>query len=259
MSANTSACGQARAPLEASTLEDLQDQSARAAGKQRAARALMVWPPGPRRRRHHLLDARHGPKSGPLPSAERPKAGCGLPMPKVVGLFSLASGAPLRAVHGPVRLSEVPLFGQLWPHLSPGEVVLADRGFCSFGCLAALQQLGVESVLGPHQARCLNWRGGQRLGKADRLVVWSKPGRCPRRLSAEAFAALPVRQVRLQAPPQRLPHPHFGRGDDADRPHRLPAGSPGRPLLATRRRGVALPGTRKRWCAWASYAAARRS
>jgi hypothetical protein len=35
-----------RARLPEETLEALQDQLARAAGKQRARRALMVWPPG---------------------------------------------------------------------------------------------------------------------------------------------------------------------------------------------------------------------
>jgi hypothetical protein len=67
LSANPSAYGQARARLAEATLEALQDQLARAAGKQRARRALMVWPPGPGGRRHPLLDARHGSQSGRLP------------------------------------------------------------------------------------------------------------------------------------------------------------------------------------------------
>jgi hypothetical protein len=54
-----------------------------------------------------------------------------------------------------------------------------------------------------HQARSIDWRRGQRLGKADRLLEWTKPRCCPRLLEAEQFAALPatlqVRQVRLQA------------------------------------------------------------
>jgi hypothetical protein len=82
-------------------------------------------------------------------------------------------------------------------------VVLADRGFCSFGCLAALQPLGLDSVMRLHQARRIRGRGGQRLAKADRLVEWTQPRRRPRLLRAEEFAALPatlsVRQVRLQA------------------------------------------------------------
>ena len=57
LSANTSAYCQARARLPEPTLEALQDQLARAAGKQRARRALMAWPAGPGRRRHHRLDA----------------------------------------------------------------------------------------------------------------------------------------------------------------------------------------------------------
>jgi hypothetical protein len=97
--------------------------------------------------------------------------------------------------------SEGQLFRQLWAQFIPGEVVLADRGFCSFGCLAALQQLGLDAVMRLHQARRISRRRGQRLGKADRLVEWTKPRRRPRLLSAEEFAALPatssVRHVRF--------------------------------------------------------------
>jgi hypothetical protein len=137
----------------------------------------------------------------PQPSGQ--KAGCGFPMLKVVGLFSLATGALLHAVHGPVRLHDVQLFRQRWRHLTQGDVLLADRGFCSFGFLAALQQRGIDSLLRLHQARALDFRRGKRLGKADRQLEWAKPKRCPRTLSAEQFAALPdrltVRQLRIKA------------------------------------------------------------
>ena len=203
MSANTSAYCQARARLPEQRLEALQDQLAQRLENNVPAERLWCG------RRVRVVDGTTcsmpdtAPNQRAYPQPSGQKAGCGFPMLKVVGLFSLASGALLRAVHGPVRLSEVPLFRQLWGHLSPGEVVLADRGFCSFGCLAALQQLGIDSVMRLHQARRLNWRRGRRLGKADRLVAWTKPRRRPRLLSAEEFAALPatlqVRQVRLQA------------------------------------------------------------
>jgi hypothetical protein len=149
-----------------------------------------------------MPDTAPHPDAYPQPSAQ--KAGCGFPMLKVVvALFSLARGGLLRAVHGPVRGSEGQLFRQLWTPLSQGEGLLADRGFCSFGCLAALQPLGLGSVMRLHPARRLDWRRGQRLSKADRLLEWAKPRCRPRLLSAEEFAALPatlqVRHVRLQA------------------------------------------------------------
>jgi Transposase DDE domain len=203
MSANTSAYCQARARLPEETLESLHDHLAQRLESNVPAERLWCG------RRVRVVDGTTcsmpdtAPNQGAYPQPSGQKAGCGFPMLKVVALFSLASGALLRAVHGPVRGSEGQLFRQLWAQLSPGEVVLADRGFCSFGCLAALQQLSLDSVMRLHQARFVDWRRGRRLGKADRLVEWTKPRSRPRLLSAEEFAALPatlpVRQVRLQA------------------------------------------------------------
>jgi len=72
-----------------------------------------------------------------------------------------------------------------------------------FGCLAALQQLGLDCLMRLHQARSVDWQRGKRLGKADRQLQWAKPKRCPRTLSAEQFAALPdtltVRLLRIKA------------------------------------------------------------
>jgi hypothetical protein len=203
LSANTSAYCQARARLPDETLEAIHQQLA--GGMEGALPDQQRWCG----RRVKVVDGTTcsmpdtAPNQDAYPQPSGQKAGCGFPMLKVVGLFSLATGALLHAVHGPVRVHEGQLFRQLWVHFTQGEVLLADRGFCSFGCLASLQQLGLDCVMRLHQARRVNWRGGQRLGKADRLVEWTKPRSRPRLLSAEEFAALPatlsVRQVRLQA------------------------------------------------------------
>jgi hypothetical protein len=136
----------------------------------------------------------------PQPSNQKP--GCGFPMLKLVGLFSLATGAILHAVYGPLRVHDIQLLRQLWSALTQGDVLMADRGFCSFGCLAMLQQAGVDSLMRLHQRRPANFRRGKRLGKDDRLVAWTKPSRCPCMLSPEQFAALPdtltVRQLRVK-------------------------------------------------------------
>jgi Transposase DDE domain len=198
MSANTSAYCQARARLSEETLEALQQQLARGMEGERPEQQL--W----RGRRIKLVDGTTCsmpdtvPNQDAYPQPSGQKAGCGFPMLKLVGLFSLATGALLHAVHGPVRVHDAQLFRQLWSHLTQGDVLLADRGFCSFGLLAALQQRGIDSLLRLHQARSVNWRRGKRLGKDDRRLEWLKPSRCPRTLSAEQFAALPDRlTVRL--------------------------------------------------------------
>ncbi|MBV9997953.1 MAG: IS4 family transposase [Verrucomicrobia bacterium] len=202
MSANTSAYCQARARLPEATLEAIHQQ---------LAGGMESELPDPHWWRGHQVkvvegttcsmpDTAQNQEAYPQPSGQ--KADCGFPMLKLVGLFSLATGALLHAVHGPVRVHDVQLFRQLWHHLAPGDVLVADRGFCSFGLLATLQQRGVDGLMRLHQARRVNWRRGQRLGKADRQLAWTKPRGCPRTLSAEQFAALPdtltVRQARVK-------------------------------------------------------------
>lgn len=123
-------------------------------------------------------------------------------MMKLVGLFCLASGAFLEVVRGTLLAHESQLFRQLWPHLHSSDVLLADRGFCSFFSINALRQRGVDSVMRLHQRRRVDFRCGKRLAKNDILLNWTKPARRPGTLSAEEFNALPdslsLRQIKLQ-------------------------------------------------------------
>jgi hypothetical protein len=137
----------------------------------------------------------------PQPASQKP--GCGFPSMKLVGLFSLSSGALLEAATGNLHTHESTLFRTLWSKLQKGDIVLGDRGFCSYAAIAALQaQRGVDSVLRLHQMRKADFRTGRRLGPDDRLVVWQKPMQRTDAWSAEEFAALPetlaLRMVRLR-------------------------------------------------------------
>ena len=59
--------------------------------------------------------------------------------------------------------------------LADGDVVLADRYFSGWFDIALLAQRGVDVVVRKHQLRATDFRQGQRLGKEDHLVCWSKP------------------------------------------------------------------------------------
>jgi hypothetical protein len=132
----------------------------------------------------------------PQPQGQKP--GCGFPVLKLAGLFSLASGALLDHVTDRQTSHDAQLFRQLWSRLKKGDVVLADCAFCSYGAMAALVQRGIDTVVRLHQFRPADLRRGRPLGKHDRLVIWSKPKTCPRTLSAEEFALLPAQlSVRL--------------------------------------------------------------
>jgi len=147
-----------------------------------------------------MPDTQENQAAWPQPSSQKP--GCGFPMLKLVGLFSLASGALLCFAKGTLHLHESQLLRALWDRLHKGDVLLSDRGFCSFFAIAALCLRGVDSVMRLHHARHADFRKGHPLGKGDRLVRWKKPAQRTAAWSKEDFDALPedltLRMVRLE-------------------------------------------------------------
>jgi hypothetical protein len=109
----------------------------------------------------------------PQPSGQKP--GCGFPVAKLIGVFSLASGALLDYTVDHLHVHDSQLFRSLWDQLTPRDIVLADRAFCSYGALASLQRRGVDSLVRLHPMRKVDLRRGRRLGPGDQLVTWSKP------------------------------------------------------------------------------------
>jgi len=136
-----------------------------------------------------MPDTAANQKHWPQPKNQKP--GCGFPLLKLVGLFCLASGALLHVVHGHWRQHEALLVRRLWQFLGAGDILLADRGFCSFVGLHAILRQGADAVLRLHQARPVDFRRGRRLGRHDRLVTWVKPLQRTKAWSQEEFAALP--------------------------------------------------------------------
>ncbi len=147
-----------------------------------------------------MPDTAENQKAYPQPSSQKP--GCGFPMMKLLGIFGLASGALLHFARGNLRTHEGPLFRSLWHWLVAGDVILSDRGFCSFFNITSLLNRGVDSVMRLHQARPVDFRRGKRLGHDDMLVHWERPSVSKKHRDAQAFAALPrrvvLRQIRLQ-------------------------------------------------------------
>ena len=125
----------------------------------------------------------------PQPTSQQP--GCGFPVMRLVGLFSLSSGALLETATGNLHVHESLLFRPLWDKLKQGDGVLADRGFCSYAALASLAQRGVDSVLRLHQKRRADFRSGKMLGPDDRLITGAKPAQHTEVWSVAEFAALP--------------------------------------------------------------------
>ena len=146
-----------------------------------------------------LADTPENQAAFPQPSVQRP--GCGFPVMQVVACLCLHTGALIDWVSTKLTCHESPLLQHLLHVLEAGEVLLADRGFCSFFNFAQCRQRGIEAVMRLHQKRRADLRFGKRLGKEDRLVVWKLPrSRGP--LSEQQFGQLPdtitVRIVRIR-------------------------------------------------------------
>jgi hypothetical protein len=130
------------------------------------------------------------------PQLDSQAPGVGFPIARLLVVFSLAVGTVLQAVLGPYQgkqTGELALLRQILDDFRPGDVVLADRFYCSYWMIAALQARGVDVVLRLHQARTADFRRGRRLGREDHLVSWSKPVHVPAWMSRAEYDAMPAR------------------------------------------------------------------
>ncbi len=125
----------------------------------------------------------------PQPCSQKP--GCGFPIMKMTGIFSLASGALLHFKTSDNHEHEGVLFREMIPLLEKEDVLLADRGFCSYQSIHELSAHGVDSVMRLHGARKPDLRKAKRLGPDDFLITWTKPAKCPAGCTQEDYEALP--------------------------------------------------------------------
>ena len=129
------------------------------------------------------------------PQSKRSKAGCGFPVMRIVAIFSLASGALIALAKGALHDNERTLFRQLWKFLRPGDVALADRGFCSYADFFLLAKRGVDSVMRKHQHRTVGVSLLKKLGKDDKLVEWRKTKVRPKWLNEKQWNNIPEKIV----------------------------------------------------------------
>ena len=136
------------------------------------------------------------------PQSRSQKPGCGFPLIRLVGVFSLATGVLLDYAKGNKHHHELRLLWKLLEGFRPGDLALADRGFCNYVLLALLPLRGVAALFRLHQRRPADLRKGRRLGKNDRLFTWSKPLQKPRWLPLSWWRKVPaqltVRVIRFK-------------------------------------------------------------
>ena len=155
------------------------------------------------------------------PSEQKP--GCGFPVAKFLALFHAGTGLLLEMIPTPLRSHEMGTVAAIHPALKPNDVLVGDRGFCSFAHLAILVRDGVFAVIRMHQRQIVNFTPGRlhalpdnnraakglprsrwlrSLGTLDQVVEWFKSEQRPAWLTEEQYAALPetliVRELRYQ-------------------------------------------------------------
>ena len=128
-------------------------------------------------------------KAYPQQAMQRP--GCGFPIIRMVVLLNLATGMLAGWATGNWFTHEVPLLQTLWDYLRPGDVLLADRGFCNWSLLAQCLGRQLDAVFRLKGSRRGDFRRGRRLSRDERLVQWRKPAQPAWTVSKKLWQQLP--------------------------------------------------------------------
>lgn len=138
----------------------------------------------------------------PQPTTQKP--GLGFPIARLVVLLSLATAMVKDLAIGPYagkETGETALLRELLERFQSGDIMLADRYFCSYFMMALLLERGVDLVTRLHQARTVDFRRGRRLGPGDHLVEWQRPAK-PEWMDQQTYDRMPVsirvREVEVQ-------------------------------------------------------------
>lgn len=154
------------------------------------------------------------------PGAQKP--GCGFPVAHMLALFHASTGFLVQVLTAPLRTHDMAQAHLLHPELQTGDVLIGDRGLCSFTQLALLVRRGLHGLFRLHQKQIVTFRPNRaynppkrkptkglptsrwlrRLGVRDQLVEYFKPKTRPVWMSVADFAALEdtvtVRELRYK-------------------------------------------------------------
>jgi len=112
------------------------------------------------------------------PQQRGQKKGCGFPIMRCVMLFCLSTGAVLDIAMGRYRgkkTGENSLLQEINHLLFPGDILLADRYYATFGNIHQAIKGGYHVVMRAHHKRKIDFRSGFKLGSYDQIVVYPKP------------------------------------------------------------------------------------
>lgn len=150
--------------------------------------------------------------------------GCGFPVAHLLAVVEADTGYLIKPRVAPMNTHDSAAMPAADSILERGDVVIADRGFCSFAHLARLRQRGVFALFRLHQKQIVDFRPHRRhatatmsadeakglprsrwlkrLGRHDQLVEYIKPEQKPDWMSDAEYDALPaalhVRELRFR-------------------------------------------------------------
>ena len=138
--------------------------------------------------------------------------GCGFPVAHLLALFHAGTGLLLEITAAPLRTSDFAGLADVLSRLTAGDILVADRGFCSFAGLALALSRGIHALFRVHQKQIVDFtpgrahaRPGQKhaprgiprsrwlraCGRKDQVVEYFKPADRPERMSEAEYRALP--------------------------------------------------------------------
>ena len=148
------------------------------------------------------------------------RKGCGFPVAHLLAMMNADTGLLRDAVLSPLNTHDLAKASALHPAMSAGDILVADRAFCSYPHLALCLRAHLHAVFRIHQKQIVDFhphrpsmsevlgkglptsRWVKRLGRCDQLVEWVKPQSCPRWMSVQQFAQLPekilVRELKVR-------------------------------------------------------------
>ena len=123
-----------------------------------------------------MADSKENQEESPQMASQKP--GCGFPIARMIGLFSLATGAinfTAMAAYQGKQTGETSLLRTILDRILPGRILLADRYYGSFWLLAMSELRNIDLVARAHHLRKVDFRRGLKQGYLDQIVTYHRP------------------------------------------------------------------------------------
>lgn len=121
-----------------------------------------------------MPDTPDNQEAWPQPGSQKP--GCGFPQARICACFCLQTGALLSHRVSSIKKGELTLLRQQWQEFKPGDIMMGDKGFCSYYDVWKFQEMGIDTVTTLARRIPVEAATAKKvLGSDDLLITWPKP------------------------------------------------------------------------------------